>query len=41
MKSIFSAADRWLTTLHEQEKLARQVIQFIEEIIVTRAAQDS
>ena len=40
-EDIFSAADRWLTTLHEQEKLARQVIRFIEEIIVTRAAQDS
>lgn len=40
-EDIFSAADRWLTTLHEQEKLARQVIRFIEEIIVTREAEDS
>jgi DNA-binding transcriptional MerR regulator len=30
-EDIFTAADRWLTTLHEQEKLARQVIRLIEE----------
>ena len=30
-EDIFSAADRWLTTLHEQEKMARDVIQMIEE----------
>jgi DNA-binding transcriptional MerR regulator len=32
-EDIFSAADRWLTTLHEQEKMARQVIHMIEEIL--------
>jgi len=35
-EDIFTAADRWLTTLHEQEKLARRVIQFIEEMIISR-----
>jgi DNA-binding transcriptional MerR regulator len=30
-EDIFSASDRWLTTLQEQEKLARRVIQVIEE----------
>jgi DNA-binding transcriptional MerR regulator len=30
-EDIFTAADRWLTTLHEQEKLAQQVIRLIEE----------
>jgi DNA-binding transcriptional MerR regulator len=35
-EDIFTAADRWLTTLHEQEKLARQVIQYIEERIASR-----
>jgi len=34
-EDIFSAADRWLTTLHEQEKLAQRVIQLIEERITT------
>jgi DNA-binding transcriptional MerR regulator len=34
-EDIFSAADRWLTTLHEQEKLAQRVIQLIEERIAT------
>jgi DNA-binding transcriptional MerR regulator len=34
-EDIFSAADRWLTTLHAQERLAQQVIRFIEEIIAT------
>jgi DNA-binding transcriptional MerR regulator len=32
-EDIFSAADHWLTTLREQEKLAQQVIKLIEEII--------
>jgi DNA-binding transcriptional MerR regulator len=30
-EDIFGAADRWLTTLHEQEKVAREVIRLIEE----------
>jgi DNA-binding transcriptional MerR regulator len=30
-EDIFSAADHWLTTLHEQEALAQRVIDFIEE----------
>ena len=34
-EDIFTAADRWLTTLHTQEKLAQQVIQLVEEIIAT------
>ena len=29
-EDIFSAADHWLTTLHEQEKLAERVIQMVE-----------
>ena len=39
-EDVFSAADRWLTTLHEQEKLAQQVIRFIEEIMVTGETRD-
>lgn len=35
-EDIFSAADRWLTTLHEQEKLARQVIRFVEEKVASQ-----
>ena len=35
-EEIFTAADRWLTTLHEQEKLAQRVIRLIEEIIASR-----
>lgn len=34
-EDIFTAADRWLTTLQEQEKLAQRVISFIEEIITS------
>jgi DNA-binding transcriptional MerR regulator len=34
-EDIFSAADRWLTTLQEQEKLAQRVIRLIEEMIAT------
>jgi DNA-binding transcriptional MerR regulator len=32
-EDIFTAADHWLTTLHGQEKLARQVIQLIKKKI--------
>jgi DNA-binding transcriptional MerR regulator len=32
-EDIFSAADRWLTTLHEQEKCALNVIALIRQII--------
>lgn len=32
-EDIFSAADRWLTTLNEQKELAYRVIQLIEEIM--------
>jgi DNA-binding transcriptional MerR regulator len=35
-EDIFTAADHWLTTLHEQKKLAQRVIQFIEEIIASK-----
>jgi hypothetical protein len=35
-EDIFSAADRWLTTLQEQEKLAQRVIQLIEIQIVSK-----
>jgi DNA-binding transcriptional MerR regulator len=35
-EDIFTASDRWLTTLHAQEQLARQVIQLIEEMIAAR-----
>jgi DNA-binding transcriptional MerR regulator len=35
-EDIFTAADHWITTLNEQESLARQVIQLIEEIIASR-----
>lgn len=38
-EDIFSAADRWLTTLHEQEKCAERVIVLIQEVIM--AAADS
>lgn len=32
-EDIFTAADHWLTTLRGQEKLAQQVIQWIEKIV--------
>jgi hypothetical protein len=32
-EDIFTAADRWLTTLHAQEDLAGRVIRLIEEQI--------
>ena len=35
-EDIFGAADRWLTTLHAQEKMAREVIHFITEIITSK-----
>jgi DNA-binding transcriptional MerR regulator len=35
-EDIFTAADRWLTTLNAQKKLAQQVIQLIEEIIASK-----
>ncbi len=33
-EDIFSAADRWLTTLHAQEKMAWSVIAFIQDLIL-------
>jgi len=36
-EDIFTAADHWLTTLHGQEKLAKNVIKMIEKIIKARA----
>jgi DNA-binding transcriptional MerR regulator len=35
-EDIFSAADRWLTTLHAQETMARRVIELINEITVSK-----
>lgn len=35
-EDIFSAADRWLTTLHAQETIARQVIELINEISASK-----
>lgn len=35
-EDIFTVADRWLTTLHAQEKCAREVIKFIKAIISSR-----
>jgi DNA-binding transcriptional MerR regulator len=35
-EDIFTAADHWLTTLQGQEKLAKQVIQLIKEMIAKR-----
>lgn len=32
-EDIFTAADQWLTTLYEQEKLAQGVVRFVEEIL--------
>jgi len=32
-EDIFTAADRWLTTLNEQKKMAHDVIQFIDQIL--------
>jgi DNA-binding transcriptional MerR regulator len=32
-EDIFTAADRWLTTLNEQKKMAQEVIQFIDQIL--------
>ena len=35
-EEIFGVADRWLTTLHAQEKMARDVIRFIEQIVASK-----
>ena len=35
-EDIFSATDRWLTTLHAQEEMARQVIELIDEITTSK-----
>jgi DNA-binding transcriptional MerR regulator len=35
-EDIFTASDRWLTTLQEQENLAQRVLQFIEEKITSK-----
>ena len=35
-EDIFTAADHWLTTLHEQEKVAEQVIHLLEVLISGR-----
>lgn len=37
-EDIFTAADRWLTTLHEQKKMAQEVIRFIEKVIASQSA---
>ena len=39
-EDIFSAADRWLTTLRAQEELAHQVIRLIEGKIETGEIQN-
>jgi DNA-binding transcriptional MerR regulator len=38
-EDVFSAADRWLTTLREQEKLAKQVIQMIRKITASQGGE--
>jgi DNA-binding transcriptional MerR regulator len=40
-EDIFTAADHWLTTLHGQERLARDVIKMISEIINIRQDKKS
>jgi DNA-binding transcriptional MerR regulator len=40
-EDIFSAADRWLTTLHEQQKCAEQVIVLIHKIIESNSRSNS
>jgi DNA-binding transcriptional MerR regulator len=35
-EDIFTAADRWLTTLFEQKKLAKRVIELVQEIIARK-----
>lgn len=37
-EDIFSAADRWLTTLQEQEKMAWNVIEFLKELIQSHSS---
>jgi DNA-binding transcriptional MerR regulator len=39
-EDIFTAADHWLTTLQEQEKLAQRVMRFIEELMANGETQD-
>lgn len=39
-EDIFTAADRWLTTLHEQKDMAQRVIRMIEEMIATGETQN-
>ena len=38
-EDIFSAADRWLTTLHAQEKMAGKVIELINEITASQKSR--
>jgi DNA-binding transcriptional MerR regulator len=38
-EDIFSAADRWLTTLHAQEMMARRVIELINEITTPKSSR--
>jgi DNA-binding transcriptional MerR regulator len=38
-EDIFSAADRWLTTLHAQETMANQVLELINEITVSQSSR--
>ena len=39
-EDIFSAADRWLSTLSEQEELSHQALALVEEIIERAAGSD-
>jgi hypothetical protein len=41
VKDIFTAAGHWPTTLHGQEKLAKNIINMISEIINSRLNQKS
>jgi DNA-binding transcriptional MerR regulator len=40
-EDIFTAADHWLTTLHSQEKLAKNVFKMISEIINSKQVKKS
>jgi DNA-binding transcriptional MerR regulator len=40
-EDIFGAADRWLTTLHEQEQLAQRVMELIREILKEESRRTS
>lgn len=35
-EDIFTVADRWLTTLNEQKKMADQVIEYVQQILATQ-----